>query len=436
MLLIYSDAVSARCEYVMEVIFARHLGLQYAVTVSLAEFDAHAGEKMSYCDQRLGDEFHITADSLLSEIGITKRDIPVGALQQLPVLYANNGSCDLGFDLFAAAFYMLSRYEEYLPFTPDSHGRFPASESLANKNRFLTIPVVDEWIELFRKSLLKKFPLLATKTSSFSAIATYDIDVAYKFRGRSIIRNTGANIKDLLAGDLKNISARFNTLVKKRKDPWDTYDHLRHIMSSSDFPTIFFFLLGDRSAHNRNLHFKNPVVKDLINTTRSFSEIGIHPSYESGAIPAKIAEEKERLQALSGMNVTKSRQHYLRFHLPGTYRYLLDAGITEDYSMGFSALPGFRAGTSKPFQFYDLEKECMTPLMVFPVTFMEGTFIDVLQVPASEANRQMKELIDAVKKVQGTFISIWHNHTVSETPEYREWKNVHDGLIDYISMSL
>ena len=90
----------------------------------------------------------------------------------------------MGFDIFSAIFFMVSRYEEYLPFTPDRHGRFKATDTLAYKNNFLQIPVVDTWINLFKSILQKKFPAIKLLPSYFKAIVTYDIDVAYKFKGK------------------------------------------------------------------------------------------------------------------------------------------------------------------------------------------------------------------------------------------------------------
>jgi hypothetical protein len=55
----------------------------------------------------------------------------------------------LPFDIFSASFYLLSRYEEYINPHYDLHNRFKAEESLAFKNGFLQIPLVDLWaIEL------------------------------------------------------------------------------------------------------------------------------------------------------------------------------------------------------------------------------------------------------------------------------------------------
>jgi hypothetical protein len=57
----------------------------------------------------------------------------------------------------------------------------------------------------------------------------------------------------------------------------------------------------------------------------------------------------------------------------------LEAGITEEYSMAFPEAPGFRAGTCKPFYFYDLKNEKVTDLKIFPVTCMDATFVYYLK---------------------------------------------------------
>jgi hypothetical protein len=433
MLLIYLPVVSPRSEYIFQLIFNNELGIEYQLTTDLQIFEAHRQEKINYSLSPCKDEFFIRSWPLLSEDFIKKTDVIVGEKYQTKVLFPNTPPCDMGFDIFSAIFFMVSRYEEYLPFTPDRHGRFKATDSLAYKNNFLKIPLVDTWISLFKSILQKKIPAIKLLPSHFKAIVTYDIDVAYKFKGRSFRRNIASTIKDLLGFNFKNIDTRIQTLNNKKKDPWDVYDYLHDTIVRNDLDSIFFFLLSDTSMHDRNLNYKNPLVKNLIDITGSFSEIGIHPSYKTSSFPEKILLEKKRLEKLSGKIINKSRQHYLKYILPATYNSLIEAGITEDYSMGFSDFPGFRAGTCKPFYFYDLQNERSTNLKIFPLTLMEGAFINSKYSRPSEALQDIYNLIEAVKKVNGTFISIWHNHTVSETNEYMVWKNVHDQMIQFIT---
>ncbi|MEO8412371.1 MAG: polysaccharide deacetylase family protein [Ginsengibacter sp.] len=432
MLLIYLPVITPRSDYIFEFIFNQQLGMGFRTTADAHAFINYPGEKINYSGHRFNAEFFIKASPLLAEDSIKKIVIPIEECNEIKILFPNNDNCDMGFDIFSATFYMLSRYEEYLPFIPDQYGRFDVTGSIAYKNNFLQMPVVDKWMEQFKIILNKSFPELTCKAAKFTALVTYDIDVAYKFKGRGFVRNTGSTIKDLLRFDFKNIFGRTQTLNNKNKDPWDTYDYLEKIIAKNNLQSVFFFLLGDHSMHDRNLDYKTAVMKTLVNKIKAFSEIGIHPSFTSSIFPKKITIEKERLEKISGAPITKSRQHFLKFILPSTYNTLVDNGIKEDYSMVFPYEAGFRAGTSNPFYFYDLKKEKTTSLKIFPVTLMEGNFMNDKNLPKEKVMENIVNLINAVKNVNGTFISIWHNHTVSETKEYQDWKKIHDQMIQKI----
>jgi hypothetical protein len=432
MLLIYLPIITSRCQYIFELIFKDELGIKYDLTTDLNTFEAYEQEKMSYSFKRNNDELHIHSSPLLFEQKIKEMDISTENKFGTTVLFSDNSSCDLGFDIFSAVFYMVSRYEEYLPFTPDKYGRYKSSDSLAYKKRILQQPVVDIWIKNFRFLLNKKFNHLQLISSKFNAVITYDIDIAYAFMGRNMFRLIGSTVKDAIKLQFKNIFDRLCSICNLQKDPWDVYDILNEIITKNKLHSVFFFLQADYSKKDKNISYTHPLMKELITRVSTFSEIGIHPSFKTSIIPKKILIEKKRLERISGKKINKSRQHFLKFSLPDTYNHLVDAGITEDYSMGFPETPGFRAGTCKPFYFYDLKNEKSTTLKIFPTTVMEGSFIDYLQTPPGEALNCIYKLIEEVKNVNGTFISIWHNHTLSETNMYKGWRNVHDKMVERI----
>lgn len=432
MLLIYLPKISARCNYIFDYIFQTELGIEYAVTTDITEFRHYQQEKINYSFSRIDDGFFVKASSLLFENKIARQEIIVEEKNGMKVLFPNSND-DLGFDIFSAAFYLISRYEEYLPFTSDEFGRFNAEESVAFKNGFSDVPIVNISVQIFQMELQEKFPNLQIKRTSFQTILTYDIDVAYKYLGRSFGRNIGSLLKDVFSFNLKNIRERIQTIFNVEKDPWDVYDELKSMIVKNQLVSNFFFLLSNKTKYDRNLSYKNGAMKRLIDKIMSFSNIGIHPSFYSSVFPGKIIIEKERLENISCKKIFRSRQHFLKFKLPDTYNALLSAGITEDYSMGFSKIPGFRAGTCKPFYFYDLKGEKETKLKIFPVTFMDGT---LMNLDSDEAFEKILQLLKEVKKVDGIFIPLWHNHTISETEEFATWKSVHDKMIEQILFTL
>lgn len=160
---------------------------------------------------------------------------------------------------------------------------------------------------------------------------------------------------------------------------------------------------------------------------------GIHPSYFANDSYLQLQHEKLLLESVIKKKVMQSRQHYLRLVFPTTYYNLIQAGIIDDYTLGFAELPGFRAGTCTPFNFYNLKTETETALTLHPNTFMEGTFIEDLQLSPKAALPLMKQLIDEVKKVNGDFICIWHNHSLSNQNEWAGLREVHDAIAEYAS---
>ena len=433
MLLIYSDIRSARLSYILKTFFTDFLKVPYELTYDASWFKDYPHEKISYGKERIAGEFFIARVDILIEGPVTLLSPGAFKIGSNSYLFPVDQPADLPYDIFAAAFFMITRYEEYLPFTPDDHGRFSSSSSLSAKYYFLQHPVVDEWIMQLSYALHEKFPGFLTPSSKFSAIMSYDIDVAYEYKGRGILRNVGSTVKDLLKLDFDRILSRFKVYLGLINDSYDSFNEILHSCKKSNLEPLFFFLVGNYSAHDKNLPYNSSQMKSLINELSQASAIGVHPSYLSSLNSKMMSVEKKRMERISGKKITRSRQHFLKLSLPGTYRNLILAGITEDFTMGFADAPGFRAGTSKPFYFYDLQKEEATTLKVFPITFMDGNFIKHLRMQPSEAMTVISQLIASVHAVNGTFISLWHNHTLSNKGMYKGWKFVHDTMIKEIS---
>jgi hypothetical protein len=161
-----------------------------------------------------------------------------------------------------------------------------------------------------------------------------------------------------------------------------------------------------------------------------YVKVGIHPSWASNSDSGKLSTEIMRLEGMVNREVVRSRQHFLKLDLPSTYRRLIDLGIREDYTMGYASQVGFRAGTSLPFYFYDLDMETQTQLLVHPFAVMDGTLNEYMELTVDDAQYLVKELMDRVKEVNGTFISLWHNETVSDNRHWYEWKQVYEFTLE------
>jgi hypothetical protein len=144
-----------------------------------------------------------------------------------------------------------------------------------------------------------------------------------------------------------------------------------------------------------------------------------------------IKTETGRLESILEKEVTSSRFHYLRIFLPDSYRYILEAGITEDYSMGYPEEPGFRAGISRPFYFYDLREEKRTGLKIYPFQVMDSTLFTHKLLDADAARERITRLMDETRKAGGFFISIWHNTSLLDKEGCYKKREVFEFMLKY-----
>ncbi len=430
-ILIFSEISSSRLAYTCRQVFDRQLGIKAFITIDYEEFKAWQGAKILYTEHADDEVLHIAPAALLFENTINRQPISTCMYKGLQVPFAT-GSTHFPFDPFAAIFYLISRYEEYLPFKKNKYGQFPAVDSLACQLGFLEQPVADIWINDLKEKLLALYPELNFQQKSTQITFTYDIDVAFAFLGRTLTVTAGNLVKDLLGFNIKKIKHRLLVLAKKQPDPFDTYQHILQQQQRNGHQLLFFFLLGEKNDFNHNIHPGKKVLQQLIQRLSKTTTIGIHPSYYADTDYTLLQREKALLELISKKNIEYSRQHYLRLSFPVTYRHLMQAGITQDFTMGFAELPGFRAGTCSEFYFYDLLEDKETELLLHPVTFMEGTFTEDMQLSPEAALIKMKQLADSVKKVNGQLISIWHNHSLSDQNEWKGMKAVHDAIAAYV----
>ncbi|WP_407281437.1 polysaccharide deacetylase family protein [Tenacibaculum maritimum] len=139
------------------------------------------------------------------------------------------------------------------------------------------------------------------------------------------------------------------------------------------------------------------------------------------------------MERITNMPITRSRQHYLRFNLPETYQKLIDLEIVEDYSMGYADHVGFRASTCTPFYFYDLDFEIQTPLKIFSFALMDTTLNDYMKLTPKQSLGRIRDLKNEVKKVNGVFITLFHNESLSNYLRWKGWGNVYKSMLKIVT---
>jgi len=430
MLYFFVKQINNRIEYIFDLFFTHLLKVEYKVTSDLEEFSNYKGPKLNYSDNPINGVPFLLPHSLLFEANITNHQPTVIDTIHGKIFFQTDAGSIFEFDLFAATFWLVSRYEEYLPYPSDVHGRFTASNSLAYKYKFLQTPIVNQWAMRLSEKLKKLFPSLKIINSPSGFLSTIDIDNAWAFKNKGFKRTAGALLRSLGTENFNDLFFRLKVLLGANKDPYDTYTYIQKIHAKYKCPLRIFWLLGDYGPFDKSTPWKNPAFQEQIMNTMEFASIGIHPSYATNNNYAQLNKEVDRLSSIRKKQITRSRQHYLILRLPVTYQNLIKAGITEDYSMGYADQPGFRAGICSPYYFFDLGENKKTDLKVFPFAFMDGTFRYHRKDTPEVAVKIIINIINEVKKVKGTLISIWHNESLSNWGEWKGWKNVFEQTLE------
>lgn len=415
--------------YVFKHIFTRILKIPVDFTLKIEDFIAHNGLKMTYGKAQLRSEFFIRSNDLLFEQGVNDLDINVFTWEETPCFFNAGSKSALPFDIFAASFYLLTRYEEYLPHVRDEHERFSATQSLAFKHQFLEKPLVDIWAFKLLEKLKERFPDYDYKTRSYQYISTIDIDNAFAYKYKSLVRTFGGFTKDFFTLKWRTFWDRFVVLTNFRKDPYNTFDKILALKNRYKTETLFFFLVADYTTFDTNVSPSKNKFKLLIKSMVDYAKVGLHPSYFSMKDESILKKEKERLESITNMPMEKSRQHYLRFSLPETYQKLIDLEIKEDHSMGYASHAGFRASTCTPFYFYDLDFEIQTPLKIVPFALMDTTLNDYMNLTPRQSLGKIRELKNEVKAVNGTFVTLFHNESLSNYLRWKGWSKVYESML-------
>ncbi len=429
MILVYAEKITNRLRYAVELIFSEVLLCKVELTNNLEDYKiAKQPIKINYSTkENIG--FSIYPSGLLFEHNIVNQNIKPIKKNGISYFFPAPENSQFPFDIFSASFYMVSRYEEYLPFETDKFNRFKAEESLAYKFGFLRKPVVNIWANWLKNELNKTVPNCNFPKRNFEFISTIDIDNAFAYKEKGVMRTLGGLGKSIWKGNFSEFGERLKVLAGNKQDPYDTFDYQLEIQKKYSLKTIYFFLLGNYGFNDKNISHNSRKLQQLIKSLADYAQIGIHPSFGSNTNPDNLKIEIERLSTISKREITKSRQHFLMLQLPETYRRLIDLDITDDYTMGFASQVGFRAGICTTYSHYDLDLDTKTKLKIHPFAVMDGTLKDYNKLNTDEAILIYNQIIDEIKTVNGSFISLWHNESLTNKSRWKGWRKVYEKMI-------
>jgi hypothetical protein len=381
----------------------------FKITTEVSEFVSHSGIKFSYGVKPLGDELFIWSEGLLDESGIDIHQIEFHKWDDLPIFFKAPERSDIPFDIFSATFYLLTRYEEYVPHVKDDLGRYNASSSVAVQGNFILIPLVDHWIKKLLLFINSHFedslqPDLVSRTTVAIEVASF-----YKYKGRGFIDNTLMAYQHLKRLKLRNLFRQIIVILGLKTDPFQNYEYLVNTMRkkwkhgkkylNEKDNMIFFFHLGTYNRVDNGISFRSKAYREAIKKIGDYLDIGLR--YSFFCTDQEIKSQGKKFEEISNRPVHKTMVAFSKIATPGHYKRLVELEKLQDYSMGYETMPGFRASTSHPFYFYDLDYEVQTPLLIYPYALHYKNMASKMLNSQKQMVQQLKK---SVAQVSGHFI--------------------------------
>lgn len=427
MLLIYTHKITPRFSYTMKQVFTKILGIEIGFTTKVEDFIKHNEAKITYTKQPLQNEFFVRSNDLLFEQGISDIQLNVVQWDNTPCFFPTGERSNIPYDIFAASFYLLSRYEEYLPHVKDIHGRFSPKDSVGYQHGFLDRPVVDLWALKLLDVLLERFPHLEHGKRSYVYESIIDVTTSHCYSNRGVIRGAAGFLLDLGTFRLKRVYERIVVGLKIRKDPYDNFSELIAWHKQLKVKSIFFFQFANYSKYDKNVSTNSNTFKSLIKYIGDYSKVALAASYSSFANATLLKLEKQDLENVVNRPVYMSRMRYNRVDIPYTYRNLIEAEFTDDYTMGYSREVGFRAGTCTSFQFYDIPLEVQQPIKIHPFAIHDYALVNLKNRTAMMS--KIKDVHDEVRQVNGKMVTVFSNELLGSTGKYK-WKSIYKEILE------
>ena len=383
----------------MDFVFSTYFGIEYQLTEN-PNIAVNSGNLyINYSKNKLPHFYNVFQDDLLLQDDIHEQKLFVSREAGMPVFFQTTDHYELKFDVFSGVFYLLSRYEEYLPHEKDIHDRYKSSNSILAKKEFNFSPVIETWLIFLKEELLKINPVLSFKKYQFEYIPTFDIDNVYRYLGRNWKKHPPSILE----------IACWKTLSGQQQDPYDVFDEILLETNKYKLKPTFFFLLNDDGKNNSNVSPESKRYLELIRKISEITDIGLHPSYHS-LEENLVADEYHKLFQITNRNICNSRQHFLKITFPELIENFKETNaLNTDYSLMYPDIIGFRAGISRAFPLFNLVKNESTGIIMQPSCWMDATYEYYQPQKKLQIQENFLTLFNQLKEINGILVPIFHN---------------------------
>lgn len=338
----------------------------------------------------------------------------------------------LGCDVFAHAFFHLTRWEEIGLKHLDRFGRIDESALLALQHGVHYMPSLDMLFHRLSSTMETFLRLKVKDQHPYSIKVTHDVDHLRRF-------DTVKKWVNAIGGDLllrkkpwlvfKTTWEFISIQLKLRKDNYDSFDALMDRSESLGLKSHFYFIPSHAGEEDVRYDIRSRVAQETIHSIQKRGHtVGVHGSFASAWDKEVFKQELARLHACTP-EVSEGRMHYLRFKNPHTWQMWEEAGLQRDSSLGLSSDIGFRCGTARPYRVFDLQNRKTLSLIEEPLIVMEVALIRKYP-KAEEGLNAARQVVDMCERYGGQLVYLWHPENLDH-PHWGQYAHLYEAILSY-----
>lgn len=350
----------------------------------------------------------------------------------------NENSSLFSFDIFWNIFLQMSRLEEF-EFSQNG-GSIQSYQARHPRNQKLSFsyPSVNILFNEFKNILKTNWPVNFEEISKPLIELSHDLDYISKtlplrlkqtaFNGINIFRNIQKPSKSIYY-----LKRSFSFLFSN-PSYW-CFDYWREIETRYNQKSIFYVYSKTEGFGIKNwlldplydISKNNQLQIELKKLIDKGFEIGLHGSFNSANSIELLKTEKEKLENALEINISKTRQHWLRYYeseTPSIHEKLFNV----DSTVGFNDSIGFRSGIASQYRPYNHKEERAYQYLITPQIIMDSNLFDYNVGDEEMILQKSFDLLDKLAKVNNAHVSIsWHPRTCS--PDYN-WHNAYERILE------
>ena len=434
MICIYTDKYTNRLKYVADHIFKRILGQSVNIVNKVEDLPTLSACPLIVYSETLKVKgaLHIVPNGLLFKKGVREYDITMNTWEGVKTFFATKGG-DIPFDIFSASFYLLSRYEEYLPIKEnfDSKGCFISEKSLAYKEGFLETPLVDVWALKLEEKLNSLFPNYTSSIDRrFRFLPIISVNTPYRYRTYSVLGNVLRLGKKVLERDWSELKKQLRVLLRIDQDPYCNVEKIVELHNRNSLRPLFAFRISNKKWYKRPVYFAYSTYKKVL--CRNY-QIALCISGVASNSVSQLKLEQKILSRIFRTRIVIGTSSLSEYVVPKFYRNLSNSKIKEDFSMSYPDRIGFRASTCTPFRVYDLNREEYYRIDVHSVPFTVWS-VKRMGLNKEEIVKAATSMAKTVKSLKGEFIIASHNDNFVDSSMLKGWASTYEYVIRYVSL--